>query len=181
VLGSKIHKAATAGDIEGLLRYLGSESAKERAEAVDSFAASELAPWRERVVRALCLAAQDPEKDVRERALIALGALKASEAQPLFMGALADPAWSIRVLGCTALCEIEDRQAVRRLQELLQDDVWLVRMQAAWSLGKLAEPDDTRTLDLLSDVESSDQVGEVRRVARYALHSLREKGSPRTS
>jgi HEAT repeat protein len=175
VFRSKVKRAAAARDVEALLRFLTSDRPKDRAAAANSFVMVDPGPARERVVRGLFLAAQDADENVRGQAVFALGEMRALEARERFLGALGDPDWSVRVFGGVAVSRVEDGRAVPRLQELLHDAMWLVRQQAAWSLGELADPDDVRSMDLLTKAGSSDHDKDVRNAALEALDTLRAR------
>jgi len=172
VFGSKVKRARARGDVEALLELLEGEAPRDRADAANALPTVEIGPWRDRAIRGLLLAAQDLDDRVRGQAVFALGELKVEEARELFLQALSDTEWSVRVFASLAVARTEDRRSVPRLRELLSDDMWLVRMHAAWSLGELATPDDIEARHALERIAEGDPERDVRRAAREALAAL---------
>jgi HEAT repeat protein len=132
----------------------------------------DLGDWRGRAVRLFILAAQHLEASVRGQAIFALGELKAREAKGLFLRALADPEWAVRMFACGAVSRMADGRAVPRLEELLGDEMWLVRQHAARSVSELAEPNDPQARASREHAAKNDRDRAARAAAADALATL---------
>jgi HEAT repeats len=120
-----------------------------------------------RAVAPLVALLGDTDRDTREHAVRALGALGEGAVEPLIR-ALADPDWHVRTGAAVALRIIGDTRAIEPLIRSLSDGNRFVRRDAVKSLGRIG---DRRAVDPLIGA-LRDQDSGVRARAAIALGRL---------
>ena len=157
-LAASIQKATSAGGRE------------ERWQAI-----GELANSREKGARdALLSAMRDPEPDVRERAIDALGDLKDEAAVgPLSRALTQDEDEDVRESAADALGEIPSAESVAALKRSLEDESPDVRESAVYGLARIGGPEIIPTLRRALSDEDED----VRDTAAESLRKLAGGGA----
>jgi HEAT repeat protein len=169
-LGAGSGRDATEPLEASILKATSADSREERWTAV-----GELANSRERSARdALLAAMRDPEPDVRERAIDALGEFKDEAAiGPLSHALAQDEDEDVRESAADALGEIPSAESVAALKRSLEDESPDVRASAVDGLARIGGPEMIPTLrEALSD-ENQD----VRDVAAESLRKLAGGGA----
>jgi hypothetical protein len=98
------------------------------------------------------------ERLARERAVIALGELGATEAIDALIDVLGEPDPVLRAKTVTALGQIGGDEALEALLPMLKDPDQLVREMTASALGRLGDPEAIPALQAAAQVEQKDHV-----------------------
>lgn len=114
--------------------------------------------------------AEKGEKEVRIRALKALGEIGFPECWSFLVGLLADKAWEIRSQAAKALGKLGHERAIPGLINALDDEVWWVRFNAAVALAKLGDKG-------LSSLRSTMHHSESERARKVAQHVLEQQST----
>lgn len=122
------------------------------------------------VVRALMVAAKDPEVEVRRAALQSLARFEDRTTIPAFREALKDPDAEIRSTAIEALADLKDRSSVGDIAALLKDENKEIRRAAANALGEL--PARSAINELVAAMKDED--AEVRASAIRALTEIKD-------
>ena len=122
------------------------------------------------VVRALMVAAKDPEVEVRRAALQSLARYEDRTTIPAFREALKDPDAEIRSTAIEALADLKDRNSVGDIAALLKDENKEIRRSAANALGEL--PSKSVINELVAAMKDED--AEVRASAIRALTEIKD-------
>jgi hypothetical protein len=92
---------------------------------------------------------------------------------------LNDSDWTIRFYAARILGEIDDPNTAELLIEALRDDIWEVRMQAAFSLVKFKNVRDVRIIDLITKALIEDSKGDNLDQMRHTARLLGAIGDER--
>ena len=122
------------------------------------------------VVRALMVAARDPEVEVRRAALQSLARFEDRSTIPAFREALKDADAEIRSTAIEALADLKDRSSVGDIAALLKDENKEIRRSAASALGNM--PSRSVINELVAAMKDED--AEVRQSAIRALTEIKD-------
>jgi hypothetical protein len=159
--------------LDAALRDLGETSAKIRASACADLAQHHEGSGRDRVIRALLQALEDPEPEVRAEAARGLGLARAAEGLARLSVALEDPSPLVRQTAADSLGELGDPRAVERLRKLLADERPEMRFQAVISLPR--HLDDEEAVGALA-LAAADEDAKVRYIALRVAEERWEEG-----
>lgn len=109
--------------------------------------------------------AEKSEKEIRIRAVKALGEISRPESSLFLVGLLGDQSWEIRSQAAKALGKIGDRGAIPALMVSLDDEIWWVRYNAAVAMSKLGE----EAMSTLRSVAKNSESERARRAAQQIL------------
>ncbi|NIO19643.1 MAG: hypothetical protein GTN76_02555, partial [Candidatus Aenigmarchaeota archaeon] len=124
--------------IKQLQKQLHSRSAKDRAKAAEKL--GQLGEQARPCVPDLIEALNDPEREVRVKATLALSFLEAVEAVSTIIQLLKDENEMVRSAAVGALSFFRDAQAVQPLIKLLADKNHEIRDRTLRALGRIGDP-----------------------------------------
>ena len=137
-----------------------------RAEQVSPLRAAQLLAVAELAVQPLLVAAQDPDKDLRTKAIEALGACREKRGVPYALQALADK--DQRLVAIRALGLMADSRATMALVPYLKDEQ--LRIDAVTSLGEIGDVRGVPyLLQMLTDPEAQFQSRSVLALQRIGV------------
>jgi HEAT repeat protein len=140
-------------NLEAAFRDLGSERASTRASAVRDVVrhALDSADTRARALPFLEKALRDdPAAPVRAAAAVALADLHGAEVLPALLVSVEDADAHVRQMAISALGEIGDARAARRLERALRDERPEVRYQAVIAYARVVRDDAPAVADALA-------------------------------
>jgi len=166
ILKINVEEMKAKKDVEGLIQAL----KNKRNVYIRRDAASALGDTGDaRAIDPLVESLGDPNKDVRNAAVEAIGKLGGDpRAVELLLDFLKDKRSIIREEAASALGKVGHKNAVDPLIQALKDESWLVRQNAATSLGMIP---DARAVEPLIQV-LKDEDKDIRQIAVSALGNI---------